>query len=48
MVPMEIHGNDPRTLLPDIFDDGKMVIFNPLHTEVDKLCRDTLTVEKIY
>jgi hypothetical protein len=31
MVPMKIYGNDPWTLLPDIFDDGKIVILDPLH-----------------
>jgi hypothetical protein len=47
MVPVEIDGNDPRSLLPDIFDDRKSVIFNPFHSQVYDLGGNAMTLEKV-
>ncbi len=47
MMPMKINGNDPRRLLSDIFNDGKTLILNPLHSEVDNLGRDPLSLKKV-
>jgi hypothetical protein len=47
MMPMEIEGNDPRGLLPDIVDDGKFMILNPLYSQVHYLSRNMMTMEKV-
>jgi hypothetical protein len=47
MVPVEVHRNDPGGLLPEIVDDGEIVIFDPLQTQVDDLGGNTMTVETI-
>jgi hypothetical protein len=47
MMPVEIDGNDPRSLLSDIFDDGKFVVFNPLHSQVHNLSGNVMTLEKV-
>jgi hypothetical protein len=47
MVPMEIESHDPRGLLFDIGEDGKIVIFNPLHPHMDNLSRDPMALEQI-
>jgi hypothetical protein len=47
MVPMETDGNDPRGLLLDVFENGKMMIFNPLHSHVHNLGRNALTLEEV-
>jgi len=47
MMPMKINGNDPRRLLSDIFNDGKTLILNPLHSQVDNLGRDPLSLKKV-
>jgi hypothetical protein len=47
VVPMETDGNDPRGLLLDVFENGKMMIFNPLHSHVHNLGRNALTLEEV-
>jgi hypothetical protein len=47
MMPVEIEGNDPRGLLPDVFDDGKFVVFNPLYSQVHNLSGNVMTLEKV-
>jgi hypothetical protein len=47
VVPVEVQGDDPRGLLPKILNDGKIVIFNPLHSQVDDLGGNTTTLEKV-
>jgi hypothetical protein len=47
MVPVEVHRNDSGSLLPEIFDDSEIVIFNPLHTQVYNLGGKTMALEKV-
>jgi hypothetical protein len=47
MVPVEVDGNDSRGFLFDIFDDRKMMIFNPLHPHVYDLGGNMMTLEKV-
>jgi hypothetical protein len=47
MVPVEVHRNDPGGLLPEIFDDREIVIFNPLYSQVYDLGGDAMTLEKV-
>jgi hypothetical protein len=37
MMPVKIDGYDLRFLLSDIFNDGKMWVFDPLHSQMDNL-----------
>jgi hypothetical protein len=37
MMPMKIDGYDLRILLSDIIHDGKMWVFDPLHSQMDNL-----------
>jgi hypothetical protein len=47
MMPVEIECNDPRGLIPDIFDDGKFVVFNPLYSKVHHFSGNVMTMEKV-
>jgi hypothetical protein len=47
MVPVEVHGNDSRGLLPDIIDDGEFVVFNPFYPHVHNMSGNAMTLEKI-
>jgi hypothetical protein len=47
MVPMEIDGNDSGGFLSNIIKDGKIVIFDPLHSQVDDLGGNTMALEKV-
>jgi hypothetical protein len=47
MVPVEVHRYDPRRLLAKILNDGKMVIFNPLHSHVYDLSGYATALEKV-
>jgi hypothetical protein len=47
MVPVEVHRNDPRGLLPEIFDDREIVIFNPFDSQVDDLGGNAIALEKV-
>jgi hypothetical protein len=47
MVPVEIHGNDPRGLLPEIFDDREIVIFNPFYSQVYDLGGNAIALQKV-
>jgi len=47
MVPVEVQGDDSRGLLAEIFNDRKMVVFNPLYSQVDDLGGNALTLEKV-
>jgi hypothetical protein len=47
MVPVQVHRNDPRGLLPEIVDDREIVIFNPLYPQVYDLGGNTMTLEKV-
>jgi hypothetical protein len=47
MMPMKIDGYDLRILLSDIIHDGKMWVFDPLHSQVDNLRRDALSMKRI-
>jgi hypothetical protein len=47
MVPMEIDGNNPWSLLFDIREDGKIVIFNPLHSQVNDLAGNSMTLKEV-
>jgi hypothetical protein len=47
VVPVEVHRNDPGVLVPEIIDDGEMVIFNPFYSQVDDLSGNALTLEKV-
>jgi len=47
MVPMKIEGNDPRGLFLDLIKDGKMMIFDPFHSQMNDLAGNVLTLEKV-
>jgi hypothetical protein len=47
MVPVKVDGNDPGSLFSDIFDDRKIVIFNPLHSHVHHLSGNAMALEKV-
>jgi hypothetical protein len=47
MVPVEVHRNDPGGLLPEIFDDREIVIFNPFYSQVYDLGGNTMALEKV-
>jgi hypothetical protein len=47
VVPVEVQGDDPRGLPPNILNDGKIVIFNPLHSQVDDLSGNAMALEKV-
>jgi hypothetical protein len=47
MVPVEVQGDDPRGLLSQIVDDGKIVVFNPFHSQVDDLGGNTATLQNV-
>jgi hypothetical protein len=47
MVPVEVHRDDPGGLLPEIFDDREIVIFNPLYSQVYNLSGKTMALEKV-
>jgi hypothetical protein len=47
MVPVKIDGNDPRTFLLDIIDDGKIMILNPFNPHVYDLSGNAMTLEKV-
>jgi hypothetical protein len=44
---MKVEGDDPRSLFPKILNDGKIVIFNPLHSQVDDLSGNAMALEKV-
>jgi hypothetical protein len=47
MVPVEVQGDDPRGLFSEILNDGKIVVLNPLHSQVDDLSGNTTTLENV-
>jgi hypothetical protein len=47
MVPVEVDGNDSRSLFSDIFDDRKMAIFNPLHSRVYDFRGNAMALEEV-
>jgi hypothetical protein len=47
MVPVEVHGDDSRVLLFDIWDDRKMVISNPFHSQMHHLGGNAVTLEEV-
>jgi hypothetical protein len=47
MVPVEIEGNDSWSFFPNIIEDRKIVIFDPLHSDVYDLGRNVMTLEKV-
>jgi len=47
MVPVKIEGNDPRSLLSDMIDDGKMGILNPFNSHMYDLGGNAMTLEKV-
>jgi hypothetical protein len=47
MVPVEVQGDDSRGFLAKIFNDRKMAVFNPLHSQVDDLGGNALTLKKV-
>jgi hypothetical protein len=47
MMPVKIDGYDLRPLPLDVIQNGEMRVFNPLHSKMDNLRRDTFSVEHI-
>jgi hypothetical protein len=47
MVPVEVQGDDPRGLLSQIVNDGKIVVFNPFHSQVNDLGGNTATLQNV-
>jgi len=47
MVPVEIESNDSWSFFPNMIEDRKIVIFDPLHSHVYNLSENAMTLEKV-
>jgi hypothetical protein len=47
MMPVEIEGNDSWVFFPNIIENRKIVIFDPLHSHVYNLGGDTIPLKKV-